>query len=167
VDSAVPAAGSVLALNLLRLGDLSGSERLEAAAERLLRGRLGRLGGHPEAHAQLLIALDYVLGPRQQVVIRVSPEQPPPAGFLAQTRGRFLPHAVVLVASGDDPALGRLTGLTAGRNPRDGRATAWLCSGKSCQLPAANPAELGRQLDAAAGRLRPTPARETPAADGE
>jgi uncharacterized protein YyaL (SSP411 family) len=64
VDGAVPAAGSVAALNLLRLADLAGTERWRAAGERLLRGRLGRLGGHPEAHAQLLIALDYALGPR-------------------------------------------------------------------------------------------------------
>lgn len=61
VDGACPAAGSVQALNLLRLGEIGGEERLQAAAVRLLRGRLGQLGGHPEAHAQLLIALDYAL----------------------------------------------------------------------------------------------------------
>ncbi len=64
MDGAVPAAGSVATLNLLRLADLADTERWRAAGERLLRGRLGRLGGHPEAHAQLLIALDYALGAR-------------------------------------------------------------------------------------------------------
>ncbi|MHB8708045.1 MAG: thioredoxin domain-containing protein [Desulfuromonadales bacterium] len=154
-DGAVPAAGSVLALNLLRLGDLSGAERLQAIGERLLRGRLSRLGGHPEAHAQLLIALDYALGPRQQVVVSSAAGQRRAEGFLAEMRRRFLPRAVALVQEGDDELLARLTTLTAGRTARDGHPVAWLCSGQSCQLPAADAGELGRQLDAVSGRVSP------------
>jgi len=64
------------------------------AGERLLRTRLG---GQPAAHAQLLIALDYALGPRQQVVMSVpaAPVQAEP--FLAIVRERFLPRTVTLV----------------------------------------------------------------------
>lgn len=156
VDGAMPAAGSVVALNLLRLGDLSGEERLLAVGERLLRGRLSRLGGHPEAHAQLLIALDYALGPRQQIVVSCAPGQRQADGFLAEIRKRFLPRAVTLVQEGDDEALARLSTLTAGRSRgHDGNAVAWLCSGQSCRLPVASAGELGRQLDTIGGRVRP------------
>lgn len=156
VDGAVPAAGSVVALNLLRLGDLSGEERLLADGERLLQRRLSRLGGHPEAHAQLLTALDYALGPRQQIVVSCAPGQRQAEGFLAEIRKRFLPRAIVLLQEGDEEELARLTTLTTGRScGHDGSAVAWLCSGQSCQLPATNAGELGRQLDAVSGRVRP------------
>jgi uncharacterized protein YyaL (SSP411 family) len=167
VDGALPAAGSVLALNLLRLSDLTGTERLNAAGERLLRTRLGRLGGHPEAHAQLLIALDYALGPRQQVVVSGATTLRQADGFMAEIRKRFLPHAVSLVQGGDNARLARLTTLTANRSTRDGSPCAWLCSGHSCQLPATNPGELGRRLDAKGNRPTPTRLRETPATDAE
>lgn len=146
VDGAIPAAGSVLALNLLRLGDLTGAADLHTAAERLLRGRLANLGGHPEAHAQLLLALDYYLGPRQQVVISCDTGREAER-FLAEMRKRFLPCAVALVRKGDDAEVDRLTTLTAGRTRLAGKPTAWLCSGQSCQLPTASTGEFGRQLD--------------------
>lgn len=148
VDGAVPAAGSVAALNLLRLGDLTGAARWQTGGERLLRGRLGRLGGHPDAHAQLLIALDYALGPRQQVMISAPAAGDQAAGLLAELRGRFLPRAVALVRGAADARLDALTTLTANRPPRGGRATAYLCSGETCRPPATTPRDLGRQLDA-------------------
>jgi uncharacterized protein YyaL (SSP411 family) len=147
VDGAVPAAGSVHALNLLRLGDLTGSGRLNEEGERLLRRRLGALGNHPEAHAQLLIALDYALGPHQQVVICTTESRRQADGFLAEVRTRFLPRTVTLVAAPDTGDLGQLSPLADGRTAITGRTTAYLCSGKSCQLPAGSPAELGKQLD--------------------
>lgn len=64
-DGAIPAAGSVVALNLLRLAGLTGTAHLQTLAERLLCRRLGNLGGHPEAHAQLLLALDCALERRR------------------------------------------------------------------------------------------------------
>ncbi len=152
VDGALPAAASVAALNMLRLGDLTGDLSLAERGERLLRRRLGRLGGHPEAHAQLLIALDYALGPRQQVVISV----PGPAGaaraFLTAVHGRFLPRAVTLVHAPGDELLPRLSSLTAGRGPSDGQPIAWLCSDSSCQPPARSPQELAALLERNGGR---------------
>jgi uncharacterized protein YyaL (SSP411 family) len=152
VDGAVPAAGSIVALNLLRLADLTGMTQLQMAGERLL-GR--RLGGQPAAHAQLLIALDYALGPRQQVVVSVpaAPSQAEP--LLAAVRGRFLPRTVTLVLTEGDCTLSGLSTLTAGRPPRNGQPVAYLCSGESCRLPALSPGELARQLDAASGGLTP------------
>lgn len=155
VDGALPAAGSVQALNLLRLADLTGVLRLQTAGEQLLRRRLGRLGSHPEAHAQLLIALDYALGPRQQVVVCVPEQTEQAEGFLAERRGRFLPRAVTFVAPPGQTGQAGVSTLGADRLPIDGRTTAYLCSAQSCQLPATSPSQLGRQLDALSGALTP------------
>ena len=152
VDGAMPAAGSIVALNLLRLADLTGSSQLQMAGERLLRTRLG---GQPAGHAQLLIALDYALGPRQQLVVSVpaAPVQAEP--FLAIVRGRFLPRTVTLVLAEGDDTLARLSTLTASRLPRDGQPVAYLCSGQSCRMPARSPGDLARQLDAASTGITP------------
>jgi hypothetical protein len=155
VDGAVPAAGSAVALNLLRLADLTGMVALQEAGERLLCGRLGRLGGHAEAHAQLLIALDYALGPRQQVVVSVPAAHNQAEPFLQAMRGRFLPRTVTLVLAPDDRILPRLSTLTAGRAPSDDQTLAYLCSSHSCRLPAVTPGEFARQLDVASGGLTP------------
>lgn len=152
VDGAIPAAGSVAALNMLRLGDLTGDLSLAERGERLLRRRLGRLGGHPEAHAQLLIALDYALGPRQQVVISVPGAASAARAFLTAVHDRFRPRTVTLVHAAGDEFLPRLTSLTTGRGPRDGQAVAWLCSDASCQPPAFSPQELAGLLERSGGR---------------
>jgi len=150
VDGAVPAAGSIVALNLLRLADLTGSAQLQMAGERLLGARLG---AQPAAHAQLLIALDYALGPRQQLVVSVPAAARQAEPFLAAVRGRFLPRTVTMVLHPGHDTLARLSSLAAGRPPRNGHPVAYLCSGQSCRLPAFSPGDLIRQLEAASGGI--------------
>jgi uncharacterized protein YyaL (SSP411 family) len=152
MDGAIPAAGSVLAGNLLRLADLTGSSRWRVAGEALLTRRLGRIGQHPEAHAQLLIALDFALGPTQQVVIAAGTVGRT-LGFLEEVRQRFLPRAVYLVAGHGRDELTALSQLAAIHATPVAATQAWLCTGQACQPPAATPRELGRQLDSVAGRV--------------
>jgi uncharacterized protein YyaL (SSP411 family) len=150
VDGAVPAAGSIVALNLLRLGDLTGSGQLQMAGERLLGARLG---AQPAAHAQLLIALDYALGPRQQVVVSVPTAAREAEPFLAAVRGRFLPRTATMVLNQGDDTLARLSSLPASRPTRNDQPIAYLCSGQSCQLPALSPGDLLHQLEAVNGGI--------------
>jgi len=149
VDGAMPAAGSVVALNLLRLADLTGTVALQDAGARLLRRRLSQMGGHAEAHAQLLIALDFALGPRQQVVVSVPSALAEADPFLQRVREQFLPGTVTLVLAAGDLILPQLSSLTTGRAPRHPHPVAYLCSGHDCRLPAATPRELSWQLDTA------------------
>jgi len=120
------------------------------AGERLLGARLG---AQPAAHAQLLIALDYALGPRQQLVVSVPAAARQAEPFLAAVRGRFLPRTVTMVLNPGDDTLARLSSLSANRPPRNGQPVAYLCSGQSCRLPALSPGDLLHQLEAASGGI--------------
>jgi len=151
IDGAVPAAGSLAALTLLRLGDLTGEERWRVAGETLLSRRLGRVGAHPEAHAQLLQALDYALGPTWQLVIAVPGEVAAAAPFLAEVQRRFQPRTTVICVGTDTAGIDRLSRLVAGKGTVDGKVTAWLCGERGCQLPVTSAHELGRLLDGVAG----------------
>ncbi len=152
VDGAMPAAGSVLALNLLRLADLTGETRWRAAGSQLLCRRLGRMGGHPAAHAQLLIALDYALGPTQQIVVSQGTTGQA-QGFLSEVRQRFLPRAIYMLAGSGREELTARSQLAAAHAVPDQFTRAWFCSGQTCQPPADTPRALGRQLDAALARV--------------
>jgi len=147
VDGAIPAAGSLAALTLLRLGDLTGEPRWRSAGEKMLASRLGRLGAPLEAHAQLLQALDYALGPNRQLVI-VAPGPVAAAGsFLNELHQRFQPRTVALCVGADTPEVVALSRLAAGKAAQDNKVTAWLCGEQGCQLPVTSPHELGRLLD--------------------
>jgi hypothetical protein len=154
VDGAMPAAGSILALTLLRLADLTGTTSWRTAGEQLLSRRLGRIARQPEAHAQLLIALDYALGPTQQVVVALG-DSGPAHGFLAEVRQRFLPRAVYLVAGRGRDQVAGLSQLAARHTTAPAATAAWLCSARACQPAAATTRDLGRQLDAILGRTTP------------
>lgn len=154
VDGAMPAAGSVLALTLLRLADLTGTSSWRAAGEQLLSRRLGRSARQPEAHAQLLIALDYALGPTQQVVI-AQDGSGSAHGFLAEVRQRFLPRAVYLLAGHGRDQVAGLSQLAALHTSPAAATAAWLCTARACQPAAVTPRDLGRQLDAILRRTTP------------
>jgi uncharacterized protein YyaL (SSP411 family) len=154
MDGAMPAAGSILALTLLRLADLTGTTSWRDAGEQLLGRRLGRSARQPEAHAQLLIALDYALGPTQQVVVAQG-SSGQAHGFLAEVRHRFLPRAVYLVAGHGHADVVGLSQLAALHSRPAAATAAWLCNARACQPASANPRDLGRQLDAILRRTTP------------
>ncbi|HSL59935.1 MAG TPA: hypothetical protein VK866_18970, partial [Acidimicrobiales bacterium] len=135
MDNATPSANSLAALAFLRLGALTGDERLTAHAEAILR-LLGPVAGqHPTAFGHLLGALDLAVhGPVELVVAGDR------ADLVAVARRDHRPELVLAWGERYDSP------LWAGRD--DGRA--YVCRRYACQLPADDPAELLVQLDAAA-----------------
>ena len=63
-------------LNLLRLGKITGESDWSEKADRLLRDFSATISGFPMAYTQLLNALDWVVGPSQEIVIAGDPEHP-------------------------------------------------------------------------------------------
>lgn len=134
-DTATPSANSLAALAFLRLGALTGDERLSAHAEAILR-LLGPLAGrHPTAFGHLLAALDLaLLGPVELVVAGDRPD------LVAAARRDHRPELVLAWGEPYDSP------LWADR--AEGRA--YVCRRYACQLPAAEVDELIDQLETAA-----------------
>jgi hypothetical protein len=158
-DHATP-SGNALAVELfLRLWALTEDEAFRQTAEGSLASIQNLAGAHPQAFAAWLCDLDLALGPGIQLAVVGSPDDPSAQAFLEIVWPRYLPR--LSLAAGDS----RLEGaprLLAGREPIDGRATAFLCRGFVCQLPARSPADLERQLDdlLRQGRAQEPEARE-------
>lgn len=147
IDAAVPAGNSVAALVLLQLAVMTGDGALEEAGEAILKASAQQMDKYPTGSAQLLIALDFALGPRQVLVLAGDPATPRAKAMLQPLRQRFLPRTLVLWRRPEDTALDELAPVVRGKLPLDDGVTAFLCREQTCLEPARSPEELAALLD--------------------
>jgi hypothetical protein len=135
-DAPIPSGSSSAAFGLLRFGRLTGESRWEDAALGVLALLHTVAAEHPQAFGHALQALDFHLSPVQEVAI-VGPDS---AALERVVRGAFRPH--VVLAGGEPDGVP----LLAGREPVDGRATAYVCERFACLRPVTEPEELAAAL---------------------
>ena len=142
MDGAMPAAGSIVALNLLRLADLTGNRPVRR--RRAAAAPAPRLGS-------AIIRSPCPAADRPRLCPRPAPasggrrsgsSQQQADGFLAADQGA-VPAAHGHPGAQPDDRHSR-PALAPDRRPPGQRrpAIAYLCSGQSCQLPAVTPGEL-------------------------
>ena len=147
-DGATPSGNSVAALDLLRLGHLTGNTAWLDRAQRIFRAFSGQVAKAPSGHAEMLIAFDFATGPASEIVIAGSPSAEDARAMLKAVRSRFLPNAVVLLRPpGDDPPIATIAEFVRGQKSLDGKATAYVCRDFACRKPVTDVAALGRLLD--------------------
>jgi uncharacterized protein len=134
-DGAEPSGNSVALLDLERLAHITDRAEFRDVAERTLRALGPKMAAQPVAVPQMLVAFDYSLAKKREVVIAgVSGEAHP---FLLQLRSRFLPHTIVLLVDSEDTRskLQPIFPAIAEMREIDGKPTAYVCEGYVCQLP--------------------------------
>jgi uncharacterized protein YyaL (SSP411 family) len=146
-DNAVPSGSAVAIETLLRLKVLTGDGRYEARALAALRALADLMARHPTGFGRFLCAHDFHLGPAVEVAV-VAPPGDGAGPLLAEVFRRYLPNLVLAGARGSEPGAAAGLPLLEQRQPVGGRATAFVCRNYACDLPATDPATLGRQLDA-------------------
>ncbi|MHC4704461.1 MAG: thioredoxin domain-containing protein, partial [Planctomycetota bacterium] len=101
-DGAVPSGNSVAAFALLKLGRLTMERRFTYRGERVLKAFSAQITRSPTSLTAMLAALDFSIGPTQEIVIAGDPEQADTKDMVKIVRSRFLPRAVILFhATGD------------------------------------------------------------------
>ena len=143
-DGALPSANSVAALNLLRLGRMTGDVALEQEADRLISSLAGQAAQHPIAHSHFLMALDFMIGPSQEMVIAAEYEDADAAEMLTSVRRAFLPSKVLLFKTGGarGDRLAMLAPFAAKITPLDGRTAFYLCQNYACRNPVTDPGQV-------------------------
>jgi uncharacterized protein YyaL (SSP411 family) len=125
-DGAEPSGNSMALLDLLRLAHLTDRAGYRDGAARTLQALMPKMANQPVAVPQMLVALDYSLAAKREVVIVGEPSV-----FLRELRGRFLPHTVTMVlGSGSQFFPG-----AADMRQIGGQPTAYVCQDYACQLP--------------------------------
>ncbi len=146
MDNASPSGNAVACFNLLRLAKILGKKEYLEKAENML-GRVNRaLSRHPLAFGYWLQALDFYLGPVQELAL-VGP-QTELQQLLSVIRKCYLPNKVLASSETIDDALGRKVPLLAGKVALEGKATAYVCQDYACQRPVTTRAELEDLLTA-------------------
>ena len=136
-DGAYPSGNSVAALDLICLARMTGETRFEEKTAQLMHALSIEVSRNPSAYTQLMIALDFALGPSSEVVVVGDPQKEDTAKMLQTVRSRFLPGKVVLLRSSveESPEITDLAKFTKDLHGKGGKATAFVCRNYVCNLP--------------------------------
>lgn len=142
-DSSVPAPGSVMIDNLLKLARFTGRQLFQARAELGLAALSGLLSTRPGTMASAAAALDYHLADKIEVVIVGNAASGD--SLVREFHRAFLPNALLAVSRKGDSRLSVFEGRQ-GTGTGEGAARAFVCRNSTCLLPVETAPALGRQL---------------------
>lgn len=143
-DGALPSGNSVAMFNLLRLAKITGNVELEEKAELLRSVFYGNVSDIPIAHTQLMVALDYGLGPSYEVVVVGDPQKEDTINMLHTLRKGFKPRIVVQLKS---RKLEEIADFIKSYSMINDKATAYVCKNYQCNLPTNNIEEALKIMD--------------------
>ncbi len=91
----------------------------------------------PFGYTQLMLAVDFAVGPTYEVVIVGEPMASDTKEMLATIHGHFAPNKVVVLRPTDQssPEIDKVAPFIEGYTSIDGKATAYVCVDYMCELP--------------------------------
>jgi uncharacterized protein YyaL (SSP411 family) len=151
-DGALPSAGSVALLDLLKLGRMLQNPGYGQKALALIRSASRFVETSPLAFTFLLSALDFQIGPSFEVVIAGDLSASDTQKMIRDLERAFVPNKVVLYRPADvqRPEIAELAPFTLVQTSVDGKATAYVCRDYACQLPVTDSDEMLRLLESGA-----------------
>ncbi|HIJ70725.1 MAG TPA: thioredoxin domain-containing protein [Planctomycetes bacterium] len=147
-DGSMPSGNSVAALALLRLGQATMTPRFIDHGLKTLQYFSEQLRQSPGSLAYMLLAVDFLLCPRREIVIAGDAGSDDTKQMLKLIRSRFLPNTVVLfhqMGQAGEP-IEKIVPFIAAQKPIDSKATAYVCENYTCKQPINNLAELEKAL---------------------
>ncbi|HEX3036534.1 MAG TPA: thioredoxin domain-containing protein [Thermodesulfobacteriota bacterium] len=145
-DGAVPSGNSVAMLNLIRLGRITANSDLEQKAAKIGRAFSTRVKQAPMAYTQLMVALDFGLGPSYEVIIAGNSQADDTKNMLKALRNQFIPNKVVLLrpVETESPEITHIAEYTKDQLSLNGGATAYVCRNYECEFPTT---DIGKMLE--------------------
>ena len=144
-DNATPSGSALATLALLQLSALSGKSEWRTIAEAALENMLEMATRYPTGFAQWLCALDFAIGPTQEVALLGEPDSPEFRALEAVLWAEYRPHLVAALSN--FPPEARSPSLLSHRPLLNQKATAYVCRNFVCHQPVNTPEELKKQLE--------------------
>jgi uncharacterized protein YyaL (SSP411 family) len=129
-DSSTPSGNAVAVTALLRLAKLTGRRELYDRALATLTLFRGLMESSSVATGQMLLAVDFHLGPVQEIAVIGDPHNADVRDVLRAVHARFRPWHVLASGSGGAAIVPLLAGKSA-----QGPVTTYLCQDFICQAP--------------------------------
>ena len=133
-DGSVPSGNAMAATALVRLSKLTGRTKDAAKAEETLRTYRSLMNDTPMGAGQMLVALDFWLGPVDEIAVIGACDSPAVREVLSLLRSQFRPNRVLAFhdpATGPAPAEVKL--LEGKESLGDG--TVYVCRDFACRAP--------------------------------
>jgi uncharacterized protein YyaL (SSP411 family) len=137
-DNATPSGNAMAVTALLRLALLTDRHDLRDRAEATLRLHRGLMAEHPTATGQMLLALDFRLGPVEEWAIVGDPSAAETRRVVRALYRTFLPRRVLALKRPGEPDLDSLVPLLANK-VSTGPVTAYRCRNFACAAPLVGP----------------------------
>jgi len=136
-DGVIPSGNSTAAYALLKLGRLTMNQYYTEQGVKVLESFSQQLKQSPAYSSEMLTALNFWLGPTQEIVIAGNADAMDTKQMLKLIRNKFLPNAVVLFHEQDnaDPDIYRIIPFIKNQAAIDGKATAYVCENYVCNQP--------------------------------
>ena len=136
-DGAVPSGNSVAALVLLKLGRLTMNQRYIDRAKQVLDAFSRRIQQSPASLSAMLIALDFWIGPTQEIVIAGDRRRQDTKEMLRLIHGKFLPNTVILFHETGQAgeAIEKIVPFLKGQTAIDDKVTVYVCKNYVCKQP--------------------------------
>ena len=148
-DGAIPSGNSVAVLNLFRLARITANSDLEDKANKIMLAFSKDVKSGPSGYTQMMVGLDFGIGPSYEIVIVGNPEAKDTKEMLNSLRKHFIPNKVVLLRPSDqeEPDIIRLAKFTEYQSSFDGKATAYVCLDYACKMPTTDTEEMLKLLN--------------------
>jgi uncharacterized protein YyaL (SSP411 family) len=136
-DGAIPSGNSIAALVLLKLGRLTMDPHFTEQADRTLEAFSQQLEQSPAYSSAMLTAVNFWLGPTQEIVIAGSVDTTDTKQMLKLVHSKFLPNAVVLLheQGNKGTAIEQIIPFVKNQTAIEGKATAYVCENYVCNRP--------------------------------
>ena len=153
-DGAIPSGNSVAVLNLFRLARITADSDLEDKANKIMLAFSKDVSSVPSGYTQMMVALDFGIGPSYEIVIVGNPKANDTKEMLNALRKHFIPNKVVLLRPSDQeaPDIIRLAKFTEYQSSLDGKATAYVCLDYACKMPVTDAEEMLKLLNVSSGK---------------
>ncbi len=136
-DGAIPSGNSVSMLNLLRLSQITGDQEYERKADIISRVFAENVRNNPSAHAFLMIAVDFAVGPTYSLVISGDTGKKDTIKLLESIRKVFLPNKTLMHRATEQniPPIDEIADYVVFFDKYLDKATAYVCINKTCKPP--------------------------------
>jgi uncharacterized protein YyaL (SSP411 family) len=143
-DGALPSGNSVAALTMLRLSRMTGNVDLEKKVDRMVQTFSSQISAYPLTSTHFLQALDFALGPAQEIVIGGDKRNQTTQDMIRLVQKSFLPHKIVLLQSEgyEGERLAKLSSFITPMLSFNPKPTVYVCEQFSCKKPMTEVEEL-------------------------
>jgi uncharacterized protein YyaL (SSP411 family) len=146
MDNPLPSGNSLATELIMRVSQLTDDAELAGRAQLVLETLASAMHQYPSAFGHLLGAADMAINGSVQVAIRGEPGSEDFEALARETARHYLPALVLAGGRAQEPDV---VALLAGRDARQGKATAYVCRDYVCDLPVSSATDLGEQLERA------------------